>query len=319
MGLGALRPGAKAIAPAFAVAAGLLLGGAAPPLADQVRDYFARVVRVQTITRRIMAANLAVCPHQHGDFGFTAISPDPAASETARAAWVEALGLSTNGSTVVAVYPGGPASKAQLRVGDEIVAANGAAWSASADGRAAFVQSLRGSDGNAPLQLALRRGIDNLELTVPAQSICAGDAVLTMRDKVNAEARGSTIVVEGGLERLLVSDEELAWVIAHEAAHVFLGHTASERAEDRRKSASRKRMERDADMLGIRLMLRAGFAPEASFTAHPRIAAASRGPLSRMLDLHGPYMGTRERTEFLMAEVKAARAELGVAAPVDRP
>lgn len=117
------------------------------------------------------------------------------------------------------------------------------------------------------------------------------------------------IIVDGGMEQLLTSDEELAWVIAHEAAHIFLGHTGPGRGADLKNNDIRSQMERQADALSVRLMLLAGYSPEASFAAQPKIAAASRGPISRLFDVHGPYMGTRERTRFLMNEVAAARVE----------
>lgn len=277
------------------------------PTPDGVRDWYKRVARVQTVARRILAANLETCPIKRDDFGFTSVSPDPAASAAVRAAWIEGLGLG-DGLTVVAVFPGGPAEAAGIKVGDRIVEINGARWSSNPEDRKAFASAMAGVSS---LHLAVKRGADEVKMVVPAQQICTANVWLTPRAKINAFSNGVNIVVEGGMEQLLPSDDELAWVIAHEAAHAFLGHTGADRAADVKNNAIRSQMERQADALSLRLMLRAGFSPEASFSAQPKIAAASRGPISRLLDLHGPYMGTRERTAYLIAEVSAARSELG--------
>lgn len=159
------------------------------------------------------------------------------------------------------------------------------------------------------LELGILR--DDVESIVPvaAGRICSGDPILTPNKRVDAWANGTNIILEGGTERLLTSDDELAWVIAHEVAHVFLGHSDPSQDAARKNPETRSVMERDADVLSVRLMLSAGFAPEAAALAQPKIAKATRGPISRMLDIHGPYMKTAERTQFLVAQAAAARAE----------
>jgi hypothetical protein len=62
-----------------------------------------------------------------------------------------------------------------------------------------------------------------------------------------------------------------------------------------------------ADVLGIRLAARAGFIPETAAVANLKLARANRGPIARLLDLHGPYMANRDRTEFLKTQVAEAR------------
>lgn len=302
-----MRAAFRILTAILAIASASTVAHAEQPTADSVRNWYKRVVRVQTVARRILAAspNLEFCPTKRDDFGFTSVSPDPAATAPVRAAWAEGLGLG-DGSTVVAAFPGGPAVQSDLRVGDSILEINGAKWSPTPEGRKVFASAMVGTRS---LHLVVKRDAHEVTIVVPAQQICSADVWLTPRNRINAESNGMNIVVEGGMEQLLASDEELAWVIAHEAAHIFLGHTRADRAADLKNNALRLQMERQADALSVRLMLRAGFAPEASFSAQPKIAAASRGPISRLLDVHGPYMGTRERTAFLKSEASAARSE----------
>lgn len=301
-----MRARLRMIGAAIAIACLSSLAAAAPPSPAGVGAWYQRVIRVKTIARRVLASNRAACAVQRDDFGFTAMSPDPDAPAAIQAAWIEGLGLG-DGSTVVAVFESGPAAAAGLLVGDAILQINGTKWSPTVEGRQAFV---RAGAGSHALDLVVRRPTGEVRITIPAQQICAADVWLTVRDKVNASANGTNIVVEGGLERLLASDDELAWVIAHEAAHVFLKHSGADRKADLANGDRRSQMERAADVLGVRLMLRAGFAPEASSGANAKIAHAARGPIARLLDLHGPYMAPRERSAFLMSEAEAARAEI---------
>jgi membrane-associated protease RseP (regulator of RpoE activity) len=279
---------------------------AATPTADGVRDSFNRFVRIQTIVHKIAAANVETCPAKRGDLGFTSVSPDPDALATVRAAWTEGLGLG-NGSTVVAVYGSGPAVAAGLRVGDNIVAVNGVQWSLAPERRKAFKEALDARSGQK--QLTVRRGKSDVMIDVTPQEICTADVVLRARNNVYAAANGSTIIVDRGMERLLTSDDELALIIGHEAAHIFLGHTSVDRAKEYKNAVLRKQMEQQADALGVRLMLKAGFSPEASVTAHPKLAKAMRGPISRLLGIYGPYMSTGDRNAFIKAEAEAARSE----------
>ena len=273
--------------------------------ADGLRDTYKRVVRVQTIARQILASNLEVCPIRHRNFGFTAVSSDHNASASVRSAWADWLGPG-DGMSVIAVYASGPAMTAGLKVGDRIVESNGRKWHSDVVDRTAFAQGLAEVQD---ITIVARRDSKELSISVPAQEICAGNVFLTSRPDVNAFAQGMNIFIDGGMEKLLTSDDELAFIIAHEAAHLFLGHTGPDRSTDLNKKRTRKVMEQDADALSVRLMLRAGFAPEASADAQLKMAKSMRGPISRQLGLSGPYMRPQDRAVWLMSETKAARSE----------
>jgi hypothetical protein len=272
--------------------------------ADGLRDTYERVVRVRTIARQIFASNLEVCPIKHSDFGFTAVSSDFNASASVRSAWADWLGPG-DGMSVIAVYASGPAMTAGLRVGDRIIESNGRKLRTDVDLKS-FAQSLAEVQD---LTIVASRDLKELRIKVSAQEICAGSLFLTSRPDVNAFAQGMSIFVDGGMEKLLTSDDELAWIIAHEAAHLFLGHTGPDRSADSKKRQARKVMEQEADALSVRLMLRAGFAPEASADAQLKMAESMRGPISRLLDLSGSYMRPQDRAHFLTSETKAARYE----------
>ena len=293
----------------FAIIAGLLLSGAKAPTVDDVREWHNRSIRVETIARKILAANIATCPATQSDFGFKAVTTNTANPVEVQNAWSRALGIDDD-LTVIVIHSNGPAQLAGLQYGDKITSVNDVKWSPTPESRATFGEAWKAALATSPLELSVRRGDADLELVIPAEQICAANAFLIRNKRTNAYAIRSEILVTDRMEKLLISDDELAYVIAHEAAHIFLGHSAPDKQADRDKSAARKKNERDADALSLRLMLKAGFPPEAAATAQPRINKATiLRELGNLFGIHGPYLPPKERTAFLKAEAAEARAE----------
>jgi hypothetical protein len=270
--------------------------------AANLRLHHAREVRVQSIGRHILASSIADCPTQKNDYGFVSVFLNAQATPALRTLWHEAYGV-TEQSTIISVFPNSPAQLAGLREGDAIAEINGVVWNGHAED-AAFRAALR-DGGTAPqMTLAVIRGGQRVEISMTAQQVCDGNIVMTGNPRVYASANGSMIEVSARMENLLNDDAELAFVLAHEAAHIFLDHSTIVP-----QGAARSQAEQAADAMGIRLMLRAGFAPEAAETAHQKIARNGRGFFGRTLDIHGPYMGTRERLRFLQEQAAQARVE----------
>lgn len=253
----------------------------------------ASALRVELLLRRILIANQGACAERQSDHGLVVGEP----------------ALFPGGAPIVAVLPGSPAEAAGLRPGDLVRGVNGTPWSPDPAEAAAFVRAL-GETGHSPdLALVIERDDRKLALVLPGRPACRGMARLAATNAINATAIGSTVIVASGLARLLPDDAELAFAVAHEAAHLILGHTAPQARAAIGDPARRPGLERNADALALRLMARAGYDPAAAARAWPKIADASRPPLHRLMDLHGPYMGTAERTAFLRDE--AARIERG--------
>lgn len=258
---------------------------AAAPVPPFVGDDAPGTLRVAAITRRLLMANAALCPDPQHDFGLVLGSPNTAS-------W---------GAPITHVWPDGAAQAAGLRGGDLVRLVNGVPWSADPEELARFDGTLARVSHGGELELVVERHGVSRHVRLAGRSRCAIEARLSPQSSLNAAALGRTIVIGGGLERLLRDDAELAFVIGHEAAHVVLGHTAPERQAEIGVTARRRVLEQEADALALALglMARAGYDPAVASRAWLKIADASRPPLHRLLDIHGPYPATAVRAAFL--------------------
>lgn len=255
----------------------------APAARPFTGDEVAGTLRVAAITRRLLVANAALCPDTQHDYGLVLGAPNTVS-------W---------GAPITHVWPDGAAQAAGLRGGDLVRLVNGVPWSADPQELARFDAALARVAHGGELELVVeRRGVSR-HVRLAGRSRCAIEARLSPQSFLNAAALGRTIVIGGGLERLLRDDAELAFVIGHEAAHVVLGHTAPERQAEIGVTARRRVLEQEADALALGLMARAGYDPAAASRAWLKIADASRPPLHRLLDIHGPYPATAVRAAFL--------------------
>ena len=285
--------------PTLVIAAVLALALALAPLGParaavpaEVGFDQAGALRVDGILRLILIANSALCGDRQSDHGLVLGAP----------------ALFPGGAPVIAVLPGSPAEAAGLQPGDLLRGINGTPWSPDPTEAAAFARALGETARSARLALVIERDHRRFDLMLTGQPACRAAAELRPTRAISAAAAGTTVIVASGLERLLTDDAELAFAVAHETAHIVLGHTAPDRRGAIGDPAQRPAMERAADALALRLMAGAGYDPAAAASAWPKIADASRPPLHRLLDLHGPYMATDERTAFLASGAAALRA-----------
>ena len=120
-----------------------------------------------------------------------------------------------------------------------------------------------------------------------------------MTDEHNAIAMDKKIIVDSGAVQLLKRDDELAFFIAHELAHILLGHTLPERQKELADNTMRSMMEKDADALGIHLMMRASYDPAGAETALKHADLIDSGPITRLFNYHGSYMPVDQRIQYL--------------------
>ena len=284
--------------------------GASVPTPEALRHWHDRDMRVAGIGARLRRANVALCPDAVPDPGLAVWSLDPTMTADWHAAWASALGLG-EGAQVTWVAPGGGADHAGLQVGDVVLAIDGAAL---ADGRAAFFAALGRALTQPRMRVDILRDGRVVALTVVATPACPATVELLDRHQRNAETRGTAIFIYSGMESTLADDDELAFIIAHELAHAIRGDALVGQEKALRDPAIRGRTERDADDLGVAMMARAGFDPDAAARAQDRLAPLQKGWLTGMLGLefHGAYPRAADRSAHLRKRAAEVRAGGGL-------
>lgn len=143
-----------------------------------------------------------------------------------------ALGFSDTLS-VVGVAAGSAAARAGIRVGDRLTEVAG---QPAPMGRTAvqgylnlvIPRATRGAPGPlaaTPMAFTVRRAVESagapqeLSLAVVPDTVCAYGAVAVKNDALNAWADGSQVAVTTAMMRFAATDDELAFILAHEIAH----------------------------------------------------------------------------------------------------
>jgi hypothetical protein len=278
----------------------LFYGCATAPTVDSLKQWQSQELRVLRLAHHILTANYSNCPNKKQYYGFIAIALNRDAKPADVKVWVDAFNAQQL-STVILVVPGSSVEQSGLRVGDAILSVNDVPWSTSDVEQTRFRTALHSAMLSPTMHLVVRRNESVVDLSLRGEESCAADIAVINDQGSNAHADDSHIFVEASLENLLSEDAELAFVISHELAHIILGHTKTERKQDLEDKQLRSVMERDADALGIQLMVRAGYDPESATTAIKKMDYANRGPISRLLGLYGEYMPTEKRIAFLRA------------------
>ncbi len=193
---------------------------------------------------------------------------------------------------VVWVLPEGPVARAGVRTGDAILAV---------DGRPVAVESelleTRALPGASALEFGLLRDGRELPVRIDYVPGCYFQPRLALGDVENASADRfeREIRVYSGLLRVVDSDDELAFVVAHEIGHAVLGHIGG--------SAPKK--EADADYFATYLVARAGYDPEGGSRFFRRVASK---PGTLVRTTHPSFPERRLAVEQAVREIAARRS-----------
>ena len=281
-------------------------------------------LRVATIAFRLATANRELCVRNTPLTGLVLNNLEQYSAEfrpvAARLFNIGAM------PTVEAVVVGGPADRAGLKVGDRLLAANGAALSPETEGEGnargtyaamdAAMKRLDAALAAGPVTLAIERaGVRETVTLTPVQGCPAAIQLLPSNTR-DAGADGRLISLSTAMVDFTRDDDELATVIAHELAHNGLGHRDALDAKDVKrgllgqfgKNATRIRQtECEADHVGIYYMARAGYRIEGVPAFYRRFGATyDLGPLS---DRTHPSGRKREAAaQATLAEIAAKRA-----------
>lgn len=151
--------------------------------------------------------------------------------------WVDAandaigINLHLPGIEVLIMVPESPAEQAGLQVGDRIVRLGKWRVPARRGAFTAFHRRLNEllEQGSAPIELGIQRDSKFLTVVVTPVQSCDYPAILLENDDINALTDGGKIGVNRGVMKFVKDDDELAIIVAHELAHIVLGHVEEAR------------------------------------------------------------------------------------------
>jgi hypothetical protein len=234
-------------------------------------------LRVAAIGYRLAVAGRDLCPRQGPVTGM--LLHHLAEYEKADRPGMIALGLD-HGPGVLAVVGGSPADAAGLRAGDVLLSVNGRPFESPAAiaaiaGRDVWRARIEANEtmlqdalSRGPVTLAVLRGAETLSLTLTPRTGCLLRIRLAYSDQKTAVASGDYVVVSRGLLTMAHNDDEIAFVVAHEMAHVELEHARLLREAKvpqgllrgfGKKGALVRRTEEEADRLGGEITLAAHY------------------------------------------------------------
>lgn len=171
------------------------------------------------------------------------------------------------GATVSYAIPGSPADLAGVREGDIVLSSNGVPLPQGFQKSQFLFDAAERTDGYL-LRLIIRRGAVRRNIQISPVEICDIEVGLTISATTAAWARSNKVTVSDRMLRFAASDDELAFAISHEVSHIILGHSASSLG---RVSAG---LEREADHVGLYIMVRAGYDAQRGIYLLKRLAKA---------------------------------------------
>lgn len=229
---------------------------AAAPFSQLLADAQAQDAGVAAIAYRLQVSGLPLCPspvpltglliHDLGQY-----------PRSQRAAAQGQFGLG-DFPAILSIVPGSAAARAGLMVGDAIVAIDGVPVPR---GRSDFVETaLDRALAAPPADVSIRRAGVAMMIRLTGALGCPSRVQVIPGKALTRQADGTYVQITGAVLDEVVSDDELAGILAHELAHNILKHRLW---LDRhgRSTQNILKTEIEADKLSVYLVAQAGYDP----------------------------------------------------------
>jgi hypothetical protein len=274
------------------------------------------LVRLHDVAFPLLVAADEWCPfEQEPTYGF--LLKD---EETLQSEGVEGAGRRVS---VAYVHPRLPASSAGLTPGDQLINVNERTVTGI---RAEEVSQLIRRMTVAriqPLQLEVARMGARQILNLWAVPACQFSVQLLESNQINGIADGRHIGVTTGAMRFVRSNDELAWVLAHEIAHNVLNHSQNARlramlnaflgatlgaSATASASPPQRSLEAQADYVGAYIMARGGYDVQAIKQFWRRMESLHSGENTPEMDVTHPTTAERLAAfEMTLKEIQEKR------------
>ncbi len=230
-------------------------------------------VRIATIAFRLSTRNQGNCPalgpasglvlHSLGQYG------------QAFRAGAQTIWKFPSPVSIEAVVTDSPAAQAGLQAGDGLEAIQGRTFNSSAPPgvpatylRDAAENHLQNLPVGAPIDLTVRRGDQLISVVLHPIPACRTRLEVVPGNSIKARSDGAIIQIGQEFAEQL-SDDELAFALAHELAHTIRQHRwwltqlemDKSKAAQRRHSILARQFEDEADLLALQLLATAGWDP----------------------------------------------------------
>ncbi len=260
--------------------------------------------RVATIAYHIATRNAAKCGRKVPLSGIAVHSLGQYAP-SARAAAAASFGLGSD-AAVLAVAKDSPAEAAGIRADDWILSINGQPMADALTPKAsmATVAKARAALSAASLRITINRGGTLQQVSFANTLGCASTAEMIPSAKLSAEADGDIVQISSAVVEFARSDDELAFVIAHEMAHNILAHPAKLDTIGRSR-ANILATEIEADKMAIQLMHGARYDVHAAPPFWARFG--KRTGFGIFSD--GTHLRTKARVQLLRDEIARVSAQ----------
>lgn len=215
---------------------------------DVLDEFLALNARLESVSHKLRAANVELCPKAIRDVGFSThmIGDYPANLQPMAQAYLGA----GDRISVRAVRAGSPAELAGISSRDQVLRVN-AQWIPSGPTSITLFSAMtrRAYEKPSVEFLFLRDGERHSAIVSP-ETLCAYPSNIFFSERVNGHTDGEEIWITSQLMRTVPDDVNLALIVAHEMGHAIAGHA---------DQSPNKALELEADRMALIMLARAGF------------------------------------------------------------
>lgn len=267
---------------------------------ETLKEQHDAYIRVRKIFEKIAIANSNKCEDTQYSFGQNIFVPDYSLSKATQRNYEKAYGVKYRPSILLNSSSDNSAN--QIHAGDKVISINGTTLEGkNKDQQVSIIES---AGYKKELRITTMHNKKIHKAVLKGQLSCNANIFVINSDVINATTFINNITITTNLIKTLKDDDELAFIIGHEFAHVIYKHASLENIPETINYETRHKMEKDADELGVYIIAKAGYDPYKAKSSMNHFYKANRFGINKVLfilgmEYNGPYMRSNQRIAFL--------------------